>query len=272
MALFVVGCTSPVSDSKQDTVNNIDSSANTNANLTSLTVSAGTLTPTFSAATLSYSVDVPNGVTSITVTGTAAISDTDIEILGKWHMGTRNQDITFTNTTIVFNEGDAEGLTGDIISYDNEINQLLMRWTYHPAYTGRYQKWVWVGDPVTSLNIAGEYDTPEAALNDTTVKYTDTIAPVGDETVFGLWTRTPDNTEYQLLLNEDLTFSCNFGIGTATGTFTLTESEIWFLDIGAEESAVGRYSFELTPDQIVMTCISDNSTGRRPVVEGTWHR
>ena len=44
----------------------------TNADLATLTVSAGTLTPTFSAGTTSYTVPVPLAVTALTVTGTAA--------------------------------------------------------------------------------------------------------------------------------------------------------------------------------------------------------
>jgi hypothetical protein len=44
----------------------------TNATLTSLTVSAGTLTPTFNPDITTYTVNVPNSVTSISVTGTAS--------------------------------------------------------------------------------------------------------------------------------------------------------------------------------------------------------
>jgi hypothetical protein len=43
-----------------------------NANLSTLTVTSGTLTPAFSATTTSYTVTVPLAVTSLTVAGTAA--------------------------------------------------------------------------------------------------------------------------------------------------------------------------------------------------------
>jgi hypothetical protein len=46
--------------------------ASSNADLSALTVSSGTLTPTFAAATISYTVSVENSVTSITVAGTKA--------------------------------------------------------------------------------------------------------------------------------------------------------------------------------------------------------
>jgi hypothetical protein len=48
--------------------------ASTNANLGSLSVNNGTLSPAFNAGTTSYSVSVPNTTTSITVT--AAVADT----------------------------------------------------------------------------------------------------------------------------------------------------------------------------------------------------
>jgi formylglycine-generating enzyme required for sulfatase activity len=46
-----------------------------NADLSNLTVSEGSLTPIFASGTTSYSVNVPNSTTSITVTGTTADSN-----------------------------------------------------------------------------------------------------------------------------------------------------------------------------------------------------
>lgn len=43
-----------------------------NADLSSLTVSSGTLVPAFSASTIDYTVSVPNAITSLTVAGTKA--------------------------------------------------------------------------------------------------------------------------------------------------------------------------------------------------------
>jgi phage major head subunit gpT-like protein len=49
-----------------------------NANLKALAVSAGTLTPAFDPAVTAYAVSVANGVTSVTVTGTAADGDAGV--------------------------------------------------------------------------------------------------------------------------------------------------------------------------------------------------
>ena len=51
---------------------NGDNGASTNADLSALTVSSGTLSPSFSPGTTAYSVSVAHGVDSITVSGTAA--------------------------------------------------------------------------------------------------------------------------------------------------------------------------------------------------------
>ena len=53
-------------------VNRATSSLSTNANLSSLVLSAGTLSPAFASATISYTASVANSVTSITVTPTEA--------------------------------------------------------------------------------------------------------------------------------------------------------------------------------------------------------
>jgi len=54
----------------------------TNANLASLTTSAGTLSPTFSGATLNYIVGVANAITQATVTPTAASSRASLTVKG----------------------------------------------------------------------------------------------------------------------------------------------------------------------------------------------
>ncbi|PKN25690.1 MAG: hypothetical protein CVU65_07985 [Deltaproteobacteria bacterium HGW-Deltaproteobacteria-22] len=51
------------------------------ADLATLTVSTGTLTPAFDASTTSYTVTVPNAVTTLTVTATAADSWASVEIM-----------------------------------------------------------------------------------------------------------------------------------------------------------------------------------------------
>lgn len=53
-----------------------------NANLSALTISAGTLTPTFAAGTIDYTVAETNGTTSVTVTPTKADAAASITING----------------------------------------------------------------------------------------------------------------------------------------------------------------------------------------------
>lgn len=60
--LLLLGCPNPVTDPPKSN----------KADLSDLTVSTGTLSPAFAAGTTAYSVSVPNGTTSITVTGTKA--------------------------------------------------------------------------------------------------------------------------------------------------------------------------------------------------------
>ena len=67
---LVVGCSSSTSPKSTDN------------NLSNLTVSAGTLSPAFSAAVTSYGVSVPNATTSITVTATTDNSKATLQIHG----------------------------------------------------------------------------------------------------------------------------------------------------------------------------------------------
>ena len=64
------------------TVKNTAASASTNANLASLQVSGGTLSPAFSASTTSYTVKVPYEVTVCTVSARAADSDATFQVTG----------------------------------------------------------------------------------------------------------------------------------------------------------------------------------------------
>jgi hypothetical protein len=67
-AMLVIGC------SPSDLVGggSTGGGASTNADLSALTVDSGVLTPAFSAATTSYTLDVPNAASSITAQGTKA--------------------------------------------------------------------------------------------------------------------------------------------------------------------------------------------------------
>jgi gliding motility-associated-like protein len=60
----------------------ITRAASTNANLSSLSLSSGSLSPTFASGTTSYSSSVANTVTSITVTPTVADSNATVKVNG----------------------------------------------------------------------------------------------------------------------------------------------------------------------------------------------
>ncbi len=59
---------------------NISSLFSTNANLSALTTTAGTLSPSFAAATTAYTVNVTNAVSSVTVTPTKADANASIQV------------------------------------------------------------------------------------------------------------------------------------------------------------------------------------------------
>ncbi|OFW79260.1 MAG: hypothetical protein A2201_00395, partial [Alicyclobacillus sp. RIFOXYA1_FULL_53_8] len=56
--------------------------ASTNANLSSLTLSSGTLTPTFASGTFSYTANVSNSVSSVNVTPTVADATATVKVNG----------------------------------------------------------------------------------------------------------------------------------------------------------------------------------------------
>ena len=75
-----------------------DSGLSGNNNLAALVISAGTLTPAFSAAVTSYTATVPNNVNSITVKPTVADSKATVTVNGKAVVSGQNSDpITLTS-------------------------------------------------------------------------------------------------------------------------------------------------------------------------------
>ena len=56
------------------------SQTSSNADLSAMTISSGTLTPAFNSATTAYTATVPNAITSITVTPTSAEANATIEV------------------------------------------------------------------------------------------------------------------------------------------------------------------------------------------------
>ncbi len=100
--------------------------------------------------------------------------ETDIALLGTWHATAWDYDITFTNKSITLNSG----YTGTILRFDNTTNTLIMKWTNHPVFTGKYQKWIWSGLPISEIHVYTESDTENDAINDTTEQTNDTITQI----------------------------------------------------------------------------------------------
>lgn len=104
----------------------------------------------------------------------------NIELFGAW-TGTDNNSgsgpvqftITFTNTTITWNYGGSP-MSGDILAYNNSANSVVFRWTNHPAFTGKYQKFIWLSEPGATVTVQA-YSveaTQDAAANSTNASYT----------------------------------------------------------------------------------------------------
>ncbi|MEK4508269.1 cadherin-like beta sandwich domain-containing protein [Paenibacillus sp. FSL K6-2524] len=144
--------------------------ASTNADLSGLTLSAGTLSPAFSAATTSYAANVGNEVTSVDVTPTAADADATMTVNGSAAAsgqaqamalnvgdnrvtvqvtakdGTANKSYAVTVTRATYGSADLTGLT-------------LSAGTLSPAFSMATTSYAAnVGNEVTSVDV-----TPTAA-------------------------------------------------------------------------------------------------------------
>ena len=84
------------------TVTRAGAALSNDANLSSLSVSTGTLTPSFNASTTSYTVDVANSVTSLTISATANHSGASVTGTGSksLNVGTNPFNVTVTAETV----------------------------------------------------------------------------------------------------------------------------------------------------------------------------
>lgn len=89
------------------TVSLSDTTLSGNANLSSLTLSAGTLSPTFASNTTSYSASVSNSVSSITVTPVTADSTATVKVNNQSVVS--GQDGTTKTYTITVNRASSGG-------------------------------------------------------------------------------------------------------------------------------------------------------------------
>jgi hypothetical protein len=199
----------------------ITTSLNTDATLSALTVSVGTLDPAFAPATTAYTVDVANDVTSITITATAG--DANASLIGA---GTKT-DLTVgdNNFSIVVTAED--GTTkitytvkvvraAPVLSTDATLSTLTVsEGTLTPVFdpaTTTYS--VEVANTVTSITITATANDANASL-------------VGDGTQTDL--TVGDNVFNIVVTAED---------GTTTETYTVTVKRADFVSIKDVQSGV----------------------------------
>jgi gliding motility-associated-like protein len=152
--------------------------ASTDANLTALAVSTGTLTPAFAQGTLAYTVSVPNATTSIAVTPTSSEAHATITVNGTTvASGAASAGIPLNAganviTTIITAEDGTTNKTYTITvtrapsANNNLANISLSTGTLSPAFAQATTTYTAsVGNAITSVQL-----TPTTAVNTATVK------------------------------------------------------------------------------------------------------
>jgi len=81
-ALAIAACGGGGSDSTSSSSSGGTTTTSTDATLSGLAISSGTLSPTFAAGTTSYTVSVSNSITSLTVTPTVNASGATVKVAG----------------------------------------------------------------------------------------------------------------------------------------------------------------------------------------------
>ena len=109
-----------------------DAALSSNANLSALSLSVGSLSPSFSASKTSYSVSVKNSVTECKVYATAADPDAKVEVSGEsvLQIGKNTRTVTVTapsgaqkTYTITINRSDTEEITSSEETTSSETEE-----------------------------------------------------------------------------------------------------------------------------------------------------
>lgn len=119
--ILVIGCSNPASDTVKSS----------NADLSGLIISSGSLSPRFDAGTTVYTVNVPNTTTAITVTGTAA----DVNATLSANNGV-SHDLSNGSNAITIRVTAQDGTTKD---YVVTVNRLSFSLTMISVPGGTYQ-------------------------------------------------------------------------------------------------------------------------------------
>ncbi len=145
-----------------------------NANLSSLKVSSGTLSPAFSANTTNYSVTVPNNVTSVTISAVTVEKDAKTSISGKnsLSVGTNTRVITVTapngttkKYTVKITRKAAEGQPNSSVAPEPEPEPPVV--SNIKVTVGDVQ--MTVVEDLSGIEMPAGFQLSEQAINDNTV-------------------------------------------------------------------------------------------------------
>ncbi|WCN37300.1 cadherin-like beta sandwich domain-containing protein [Aneurinibacillus uraniidurans] len=196
----------------------------TNADLSNLVFSQGTLSPAFSSGTTSYTVSVGNSVTSLTVTPTLSDSNATVTVNGTVVTnGTASGGIALTvgSNTITVEVTAQDGTTktytitvtrAEALSTNADLSNLVFsQGTLSPAFSsGTTSYTVSVGNSVTSLTV-----TPTLSDSNATVTVNGTVVTNGTASG-GIALTVGSNTITVVVKAQD-------GMTTKTYTITITK-------------------------------------------------
>ncbi|WP_411345859.1 cadherin-like beta sandwich domain-containing protein [Paenibacillus sp. WLX1005] len=162
----------------------ITRAASSNANLSGLTISAGTLSPVFASGTTSYTATVENGTTGLTVTPTVADNNATVTVNGNSvNSGTSSGNITLstgTNTiTVVVTAQNSATQTYTIqitrLQNPNLSNLTISAGTLSPTFDTNQ----------TLYSATVEYASSSIQITPTTVATPQTLTVAGTSTTSG---------------------------------------------------------------------------------------
>ena len=156
---------------KNYTVTVIRAASTGNAALSSLTVSEGTLSPAFDAATIAYSVSVTNSVDNITVTGTADDANASLSVNNgaaqSLNVGSNDIVITVTAADGTTTKDYTVTVTREAPSDNATLSGLTVsEGTLSPAFDAATIAYsVSVANSVSSITVTGTADDANASLS-----------------------------------------------------------------------------------------------------------
>ncbi len=188
-----------------------------NANLSSLKVSSGTLSPAFSANTTNYSVTVPNSVTKVTVSAVAADKDAKTAISGNdsLSVGTNTRVITVTapngttkKYTVKITRQAAEGQTSSVTASEPEPEPPVV--ADIKVTVGDVQ--MTVIEDLSGVEMPAGFRLSEQVINDSTV-----VCVKNDADIVMLYLSGDEGSSFYIYNNESISFT-KYATVTVGGT------------------------------------------------------